>query len=306
MSSGAHDTLVFRLAQMLVKLNQGEPLDPAELAAEFGVTLRTIQRDLNERFAYLPLEKWDGKYRMAPAFLGRLTLKDVERFAALAGVSGLFPSLSTDFLRDLFDNRIESALLVKGQHYEDLSDRRAEFKLLEQAIASRHCVRFAYPSNGAAADVLAQPHRLLNIKGIWYLAAKHDGKLKTYAFSKIDRPQLTVDSFEPDTALLQKLETEDGVWMSDEPVEVVLLVSKEAAPYFQRRKLIANQVIEKELADGGLLVAARVGHANQVLPIVRYWLPHLRIVSPESLQRELERGLADYLRPTPAAAPPGT
>ncbi len=60
MSTGNHDTLVYRLAQMLVKLNQGEKLDPQKLADEFGVNFRTIQRDLNVRFAYLPLEKVNG------------------------------------------------------------------------------------------------------------------------------------------------------------------------------------------------------------------------------------------------------
>jgi hypothetical protein len=38
-----------------------------------------------------------------------------------------------------------------------------------------------------------------------------------------------------------------------------------------------------------------VGHANQVLPIVRYWMPHLRIVSPVELQAELEEGVRGYL-----------
>jgi hypothetical protein len=46
-----HDTLAYRLTQILVKLNQGEKLDPQALADEFGVNLRTIQRDMNERFA---------------------------------------------------------------------------------------------------------------------------------------------------------------------------------------------------------------------------------------------------------------
>ena len=73
MSDRSHDTLVYRLAQMLVKLNQGEQLDPQALAEEFGVNLRTIQRDLNERFAYLPLEKTDGRYHLDPAFLGKLS-----------------------------------------------------------------------------------------------------------------------------------------------------------------------------------------------------------------------------------------
>lgn len=51
-----HDTLVARLAQILIRLNQGEALDPKALAEEFQVHPRTIQRDLNERFAYLLLK----------------------------------------------------------------------------------------------------------------------------------------------------------------------------------------------------------------------------------------------------------
>ena len=87
MSKGSHDTIAYRLAQILVKLNQGEKLDPTDLAEEFGVNLRTIQRDLRVRFAYLPLLKTNGRYHPEPAFLGKLSRKDVENFAALAGVS---------------------------------------------------------------------------------------------------------------------------------------------------------------------------------------------------------------------------
>ena len=88
MTDSHHETLVYRLSQILVKLNQGLKLDPKALADEFKVNLRTIQRDLNERFAYLPLEKVDGHYRLDPTFLGKLSTKDIERFASLAGVRG--------------------------------------------------------------------------------------------------------------------------------------------------------------------------------------------------------------------------
>ena len=57
MTTANHDTLVRRLALILVRLNQGEKLDPKQLAIDFNVNLRTIQRDINERFSYLPLEK---------------------------------------------------------------------------------------------------------------------------------------------------------------------------------------------------------------------------------------------------------
>lgn len=123
MTHDNHDTLVYRLAQILVKLNQGEKLDPKALAEEFGVNMRTIQRDLNVRFAYLPLQKSNGRYHLDIAFLGKLNSKDIDRFASLAGVRGLFPSLSDDFLRDIFDTRMQDTLLVKGHSYEDLSGK---------------------------------------------------------------------------------------------------------------------------------------------------------------------------------------
>ncbi|MEN9481126.1 MAG: hypothetical protein RLZZ298_2521 [Pseudomonadota bacterium] len=296
MTTRPHDTLVFRLAQMLVKLNQGEKLDPQALAEEFGVNLRTIQRDLNERFAYLPLDKTGNCYHLNPTFLGKLSTRDIERFAGLAGVRGLFPSLSDDFLRDIFDTRIQSALLVKGHHYEDIAGKEALFQLLEQAIVSRRPIAFHYRKDDGDkpyADV--EPYKMVNHKGIWYLAGKDGGKLKTFSFTKIERLRIAETHFEADLTVDRTLADEDGIWLGEEKKEIVLKIAKEVAGYFKRRKLIANQIIEKELEDGGLIVSAKVGHPNQVLPIVRYWIPHVRIISPEGLQAEMEREIQGYL-----------
>jgi predicted DNA-binding transcriptional regulator YafY len=296
MGNDFHDTLVYRLAQILIKLNQGEKLDLQALADEFGVTLRTVQRDLNERFAYLPLEKSNGRYHLSQTFLGKLSTRDVERFASLAGVRGLFPSLSDEFLRDIFDARIQSALLVKGHHYESLGGKESQFRQLEQAIVARRHVSFTYQKGDAGKhyDVVA-PFKLVNHKGIWYVAARDADKLKTFSFTKIDGLRLLDSTFAPDPGIDRTLSEEDGIWLGEEKTEVVLKISSEIAGYFKRRRLIANQVIEKELEDGGLIVSAKVGHVNQVLPIVRYWIPHIRIISPEGLQGEMERDLADYL-----------
>ncbi len=304
MSKDYHDTLVYRLAQMLIKLNQAEKLDPNALADEFGVNLRTIQRDLNVRFAYLPLVKTNGLYHLDPAFLGKLTTRDIERFASLAGVRGLFPSLSDDFLRDIFDARIQSALLVKGHHYENLGGKETQFRLLEQAIVARRHVSFDYQNGNAtkAYDHIA-PFKLVNHKGIWYLAGRDADQLKTFSFSKIGSLRQLDSAFSPDPTIDKTLQEEDGIWLGDEKKEIVLKIAAEVAGYFKRRKLIANQVIEKELEDGGLIVSAKVGHHNQVVPIVRYWIPHIRIISPEGLQAELEKELRDYTeRATSSAA----
>ena len=296
MTSHSHDTLAFRLAQMLVKLNRGEKLYPPTLAEEFGVNLRTIQRDLNERFAYLPLVKTGNCYNLDPTFLGKLSTRDIERFAGLSGVRGLFPSLSDDFLRDIFDARIQSALLVKGHHYEEMAGKEDLFRQLKQAIVEHCTIAFHYCKQGGGKTYAAvEPYKMVNHKGIWYLAGKDGGKLKTFSFTKIESLNVSTVTFEPDSTVDRTLNDEDGIWLGEEKKEIVLKIGKEVSGYFKRRKLIANQIIEKELEDGGLIVSAKVGHPNQVLPIVRYWIPHIRIISPEGLQAELERDIQGYL-----------
>jgi predicted DNA-binding transcriptional regulator YafY len=301
MATDNHDTLVYRLAQTLIKLNQGEKLDPRTLANEFGVNLRTIQRDLNTRFAYLPLQKTDGLYHLDQTFLGKLNTRDIERFASLAGVRGLFPSLSDDFLRDIFDTRMQAALLVKGHHYENLAGLEPQFRELERAIVAHRQVAFDYdkPKETKPYSAVA-PYKLINNKGVWYLAALDDGKLKTFSFSKIARLRTLDTVFSWDTRIDAQLADDDGIWLSDDKQEVVLKISKDVAGYFKRRRLIANQVIEKELEDGGLIVSTKAGHPNQIMPIIRYWIPHIRIISPEHLQRELETELHIYLNPSRA------
>ena len=297
MVSNNHDTLVYRLAQMLVKLNQGEKLNPKALADEFGVNLRTIQRDINLRFAYLPLQKTDGYYHLDPTFLGKLSTKDIDRFAGLAGVRGLFPSLSDDFLRDIFDTRIQAAVMVKGHNYENLAGKEVVFRSLEQAIVGRQHIAFDYHKEaGLKTYSGVAPYKLINHKGIWYLAARDGEKLKAFSFAKIENLHVLESRFSADPNIDKQLIEEDGIWLNDDKKEIVLKIDRAVAGYFKRRKLIANQVIEKELEDGGLIVSAKVGHTNQVVPIVRYWIPHIRIISPEGLQAEMESEISAYLK----------
>jgi predicted DNA-binding transcriptional regulator YafY len=293
-----HDSFGYRLILILKKLNQGERLDPKALAEEFNVNLRAIQRDLNERFAFLQLEKTNGLYHLHPAFLGKLSLRDVKHFARLAGVSGLFPSGDDDFLREVFDARVQIALLVKGHQYEDLSGREPIFRQLEQAILSHSKVSYEYRKNeGIKTYADIEPHKLVNHGGIWYFLAKDGDKLKAFTFTKIDLLQTLEVTFVPDPAVEITLAAEDDIWLNNRKLEVVLKIASPVADYFKRRKLVANQVIEKELEDGGLIVSAKVAHVNQILPTVRQWIPHILIISPDGLQATLENELRMYLEP---------
>lgn len=290
------ETIARRLTEIIRMLNEGDALCPKELVTLFGVTPRTIQRDLNERLAFLDLEKVDGLYTINRIRLGILKRADVERFANLAGLQGLHPRLSTDFLRDVLDTKVQSALQVRGHNYENLRGKEQLFSQLESAIIGKKLIGFEYSKpEGPKLVNAAQPYRLVNQDGIWYLAAVDGAKLKAYTFSKIDRLLVSDDSFTPEAEVTNTVNQEDSIWLNLNKTEVILKVAPAAADYFRRRKLIGGQKTVKELEDGGLIVSGLIAHPNQILPIVRYWLPSVHVISPEGLQAELEQQLRSYL-----------
>jgi len=187
-------------------------------------------------------------------------------------------------------------LETAGHNYEDLAGKEQMFRELERAIVSRRNIQISYQkADSQKIYESISPFKLMNHKGIWYLAARDGDKLKTFSFSKVESLRMLDTRFEADIGIDKKLAEEDGIWFSNDNTEVVLKVDSDVAGYFKRRRLIANQVIEKELEDGGLIVSAKVGHVNQVLPIVRYWIPHIRIISPEGLQGDMEQELRSYI-----------
>ena len=58
---------------------------------------------------------------------------------------------------------------------------------------------------------------------------------------------------------------------------------------------LGSQKIEMTLEDGEILVSGLIAHPNQILPVVRYWIPYVRVISPEGLQAELDAQLKGYL-----------
>lgn len=289
------ETIARRLTDILRRLNEGEALATRSLADEYQVDVRTVQRDL-ARLDFLDLQRDGRKYTLDRTRLGHLTLLDVERFAMLAGLKGLYPRLNRDFLRDLLDARQGSALLVRGHEHEDLAPHEPRFRELQQAILRRQVVGFEYlkPEGKKMVEGLC-PYKLVSQGGIWYLAATDHGKLKSYALTKIDRLLTGPDTFTPDPAIHKVLAEEDSVWLNLHKTEVVLKVAPAAAGYFQRRKLISGQKTIKELEGGGLIVSGLIAHPDQILPIVRYWIPSVRVISPEGLQTELDNQLRAYL-----------
>ena len=290
-----HERLADRLANILTKLNMGHQLSIKDLASEFGVSTRTISRDFDRLNTYLPLlqDAENKRYYLEANYLGKIALKDIHNFAQLSGISHLYPSLDMSFLRELLDSRAQQIYCAKGYSFEDASQFKELFKIIGKAIQEQSQIGFVYKGEPR----LVQPYRLIHHHGSWYLAAVRKNQLRTYRISHI---QLThspheYPKFIPNQNIVKLVEDDGSIWFGQDKQEIILSINSQVAFYFKQRSILPEQQIVKELGDGGLLVSSKINHDMQLLPLIRFWIPHVAIISPAHLQNELKVGLKEYL-----------
>ena len=290
-----HERLADRLANILTKLNMGYQLSIKELASEFGVSTRTISRDFDRLNTYLPLlqDNETKRYYLEVNYLGKIAPKDIRNFAQLSGIGHLYPSLDMSFLRELLDSRSHQIYNVKGYSFEDASQFKELFKVIGKAIQEHSQIGFVYKGEPR----LVQPYRLIHHHGSWYLAAVRKDQLRTYRISHIQLMHATHEypQFIPDQDIVKVVEDDDSIWFGQDKQEIILSIDSPVAFYFKQRSILPEQQIVKELNDGGLLVSSKINHDMQLLPLIRFWIPHVAIISPAHLQNELEVGLKEYL-----------
>lgn len=295
-NSERSEKLADRLATMLVMLDNGESLNLKELAIKFEVSERTLARDISRlKSAKLDLGlvsdlEGEQKYRTTNKVF---KLKDIQKFAKISGAYGVYPELKPSFLKKLLADDQQGVYEAKGYAYEDASKLEKLLAMLSEAIEKNQQIGFLYN----AEPRVVEPYRLIHHHGSWYLAAVRKGKLLTYRVSRITRSyqQHELSTFKPNPDILKQLEDEDSIWFGREKSEVILKVHADVVLHFMQRQLFPEQELVKTLEDGGILVSSKISHAMQLLPLVRYWIPHVEIISPESLQDELETGLKWYL-----------
>ena len=291
MTSENTTKLARRLTELIHRLYAGEQLQQAAtLAQEFNVSERTIFRDLER------LEEWvhstpEGRYQLRPHLQPRLQLKQLEAVMALLDIQEQLPGNTLRRLTQWAETPgDEPSYLFRGPFSEMEGINRQDFDTLEEAVRKRHICHLRHRSK---ARTLA-PYKLINQQGIWYLAAAENGKLKAFALSQCSHVLKTDEFFEPRNDFTQEIESSDGIWFGPK-TSVTLHVSGLAMEYFKRRQQVPQQAIVREHSNY-LEVSTQVSHAEQLLPTLRYWIPHVRIVNNPDFANALNNSLLQYLQ----------
>jgi len=165
-----------------------------------------------------------------------------------------------------------------------------DFNNIAAAIVNHINIQFIYKNKSRTV----QPYKLINTNGIWYLVGVEHSVLKNFSFSSIIDLEVKEEEFTQDDEIVENLEKHQGVWFTQNHIEVVLEIDASVANYFLRRELLPNQQV-LEHSDEVLILTTQIAYEEEILKIVRYWIPHIKIKSPLDLQEKVERSLKNYL-----------
>ncbi|RFP26162.1 WYL domain-containing protein [Duganella sp. BJB488] len=285
------EKLAQRLSRILARLHQGDRIDKHQLADEHGVDVRTIERDLGERLLGIAERNPEGHWQLTHAARSTIPARHLHGYARLSGTEHLFPDSSLRYLLEQLDTpESRRATLIQAVPQEDL--KGGLFTALQAAIEHCHLCRFSYKGRSR----VAQPYRLIHKDGIWYLAAEEGERLKSFSIGLIEGMEVDVASrFHRNPAHVDYIDAKNDVWFTTESTDVLLRVAPEVAHYFSRQQLLPHQQQRMD-SDGSLLVTAQINHINQLLPVVRHWLPHVRIIRPLEWHEVLLQSLRQALQ----------
>ncbi len=289
MAANDHDTLALRLADILRVLQHGERPTRLQLAERFKVSERTIYRDLN-RLGDVVEPDVNGTYQLTSQYRNKLSPADLQNFARLSGVEQLFPVSDRRSWLNLLDTGPDRFLIRDG-HFATERPHSQDFNELGRAISQRLLCQLDYTGKQRRIE----PYRLIHNKGIWYLAATENSRLKSFALLRISALRVLDEAFVPDATIQAQIENDDDIWFGAERLEATVQVAACNAYYFLRRSVLPQQQLIEHQADGSLLLRCQLNHPNQLLPIIRYWIPHVRILEPAWLRQRLRDELTDYL-----------
>lgn len=287
-----YDKILYRLTTIWGRLREGEVLSVKELALEFNVTTKTIQRDFNERLINLfPIEKIGHKWKVKAGhhidkvldYEDEIILDILNEFGSSMNsliskrVDTLFKKISNQHVNPIY-SRIE---------IEDIYDKLEIMQNLQRAIEQNLQIEFYHSKKYR----FIEPIKITTFDGYWYLYGKDifEDKLKTFYIKDITNLILTDKKFTVDQTAIKIIDNAINIWFNpqNKPFEVQLLVKPAISKYFIRRPLSRSQKVIKTYDDGSILILLYATDPKEITTEVKKWLPNLLVIEPTSIAKEL-------------------
>ena len=300
-----YDTILTRLTIILSRLNDGEALSVKEVAEEFNVSERTIQRDFNERLissfpVYQDKKKWkmqDGfKLEKSTSVEDAVVLDIMQKL--MEGAGNTFSAKANKLLSKIKNDSYNP--IYAKLDMEDIGDKLKEIQELELAITNKKQIKCRYDFEGYNKELDLKPLKIANYEGFWYLIAldSRNDILKKYYLKNIKQITTLDETFESTAKLDRLLDNSISVWFDQnvEPYRVILNISKDVAKYFKRKPISKSQITESVYEDGSVDISVEITNDMEIIPFVKYWIPHIKVLEPVAVKEAIEDDLKSYIK----------
>lgn len=295
-----YDKILTRLTIILSRLNSGDALSEQELAVEFNVSIKTLQRDFKERLASFPIYKENKLWKMQNGFKIEKT-KSLEEQLILDILEKMTESIGGNFavkshkLLSKIRNEDFNPIYTK-LNIEDITNRLDDIMLIEQAIKEKKELECHYENDREGKfQARLQPLKIVNFEGFWYLVAFRNNYLEKYYLKTLSNIKTTNTIFSTDKNIDDLLTNSISIWFKAdiEPYIVKLYADSTATKYFLRRPL-PTQSIESVHQDGTMEFTVKITDEMEIIPLIKYWIPHLKILEPSWISEMLNEDLQTY------------
>jgi predicted DNA-binding transcriptional regulator YafY len=298
-----YDTSLNRLIMILHKLWKNERPTIDELAEEFKVSKRTIQRDIYQRLCifYIDKDPKDGRFSFLEGHNFESLLIDDEMLALALSVpltygSGTHMSeMGNNILKKLLHKSFHNPYFIKPEGFECIDMDSMIMNKIEDAIQKMQCVSVTLQDTKI---IKIEPYKIIAYDGIWYLLGKDsdDGKIKNFFIHKILDVELNKQIYTIQRSISDIIDKIQTPWFVDaHKFEVVIEVSSRIAHYFELKKQLPSQLIDEKKEDGSLVISYLVSHEEEVDNLIKSWMPDIRVLKPLDFKNRLISEFENYL-----------
>lgn len=271
-------------------------LNIKEIANEFSVSQKTIQRDLYNELIPLGAYKEGRYWKINPA--KRHSLLEVEQknilgvldsFAKNMGesfeckahklLSTLSPTLPTHLYTHLTSQKLEDSMLEKIQG-------------LQRHISNFKEVSFTYKGK----NYHLKPLKVVSFEGCWYLLGldcKEEDKFKKFILSEINYLLELPQIFQTEIDINHALNQAHSIWFELGKISQAKLKISPCYKQYLKRIPLKTQKILGELEDGSMEIEISFSHDMELSSIFMKHFPHISILSPSSLQSSILQELSE-------------
>ncbi|QCI27477.1 helix-turn-helix transcriptional regulator [Caminibacter pacificus] len=281
------------LLQLINKFYQGENLSTSDIEKIYGVSKRTAQRYINYlREAGFNIQKKGKKYYLD-------TIIDNEKETIFEAILSIAKNAD---IEEKISPLLTKLKLISKENvfYSKFDIEKIDpqiLKKIETAIKQKKIIKMKYKMNKRLINMEIKPIKISNFDGYWYVnALNHKNEYRTYHIKSIHELQVTNHTFDIKENILKDVDKAVNIWFKPKgtPFLVELIADEFATKYLQRIPISKTQKIIKN-SDETSTIYLEITDKNEIIHKLLMWIPHLAVVSPKWLKKEVDNYIIQYI-----------